>query len=165
MKSSSDGLGDAATKAGKPTAPTRPPVAVDAEPAEPGVGPFLAAVADAVLYVVGQLHHTDADALVGVDEVEIVLDRVGALKVEDDAQSSIALRGVHVVSTTNKGQIFRGIYLPGPQAEGEKRRFGVLPPADRGRHRRRPAAPVEIEVARLHQQRAHRVDDNRCFMN
>src|SRR5215831_18786232 len=96
---------------------------VDAEPAEPGVGPFLAAVADPVLHVVGQLDHADADALVGVDQVETVLDRIGALKVEDDAQSPIALRGINVVCATNQAEILRGIYSPGPQAQGAKRRF------------------------------------------
>src|SRR5262249_32642257 len=133
---------------------------VDAEPAEPGIGAFLAAVADPVLHVVSQLDHADADALVGVDQVETVLDRIGALKVEDDAQSSVALGGVYVVSATNQAETLRGIYLPGPQAQGAKRRFGVVPSADRGGHRRRPAAPVQVEMARLHQQGTNRVDDD-----
>src|SRR5215510_8258173 len=87
---------------------------VDAEPAEPCVGPFLAAVAHSILHVVGQLDHADADALVGVDQVETVLDRIGALKVEDDAQPPIALGGVYVVGATHKAEILRGIDLPGP---------------------------------------------------
>ena len=59
---------------------------LEAEGAEARVGSLLAAIAHAVLHVVGQLDHADAQSLVGVDQVEVVLDRLGSLEVEEHAE-------------------------------------------------------------------------------
>ncbi len=52
---------------------------------------FPPAIADKVPGVVGQLEDPDAEGVKGVDEVEIGLDRIAALKVESDGEFAVLL--------------------------------------------------------------------------
>ena len=55
-----------------------------AEFAEPGIARLEAAIAHAVARIVGELHHAQAARLEQVEEIELVLDGVGALEMQHD---------------------------------------------------------------------------------
>src|SRR3954449_3978532 len=62
-----------------------------AKRAQPRVCLFQTAVADEVPRVVGQLKHPDPEGVEGVDEIDIGLDRVAALKMKTDGELAVLL--------------------------------------------------------------------------
>ena len=138
---------------------------LQAEVAEAGIGSFLATVADTVLDVVGELDHADAEGLVRIDQVQVVLDRPGALEVEEYAELAVGLGRFEVGGALDEGE--PGVLIDGADPiaqypEGGPRAF------EHGDGRPgRGDAPLDIQVDVLaaHRERTYRIDDDGLVVN
>ena len=133
---------------------------VAAEAREARVAGLLAAVAHAIADIVGELHHAHAERVVRVHEVQVVLDRVGALEVENQPELLVLLGCGDVGRLPHQHEIGARVDQAVPAAEVAQ---GLLcrSRAAHGRGAGRDA-PFDIPVDELlpAQQRAGAVDDD-----
>jgi len=67
-----------------------------AELGQPAVGTLQATVTEPVARVVGRLHDAHAECVIGVQQVDVCLDRITTLEMQDDGDLSAGGRGVDV---------------------------------------------------------------------
>ena len=135
-----------------------------AEQTEPRIRAFQRTVADPAFHVVGQLHHAEAERLVGVEQVEIVLDRVRALEMEHDSQVTGLFGVLDVGGTAGQTQTVMALDEPMPAPEDAQRLFRRLADRDGRDDGGQPAVHVVGDIGRVHQKRADPVDDDGVAM-
>ena len=96
---------------------------VAAEAREARVAGLLAAVAHAIADIVGELHHAHAERVVRVHEVQVALDRVGALEVENQPELAVLLGCGDVGRLPHQHEIRARVDQAMPAAEVAKRLF------------------------------------------
>jgi hypothetical protein len=137
---------------------------VASELAEAAIARLLAAVADPVPHVVGELNHAHAELGIGLDEVEVVLDRIGALEMENQAERPLALRRLDVGGAADEAQIVAPAQHPVPAGQIPQRLGRAGRAADGRRAGGDAAFLVPVDELAPAQQRAGAVDDDRIVV-
>ena len=132
----------------------------EAEVAEPGVRSFFAPVADTVLDVVGKLDHADAEGLVRIDQVDVVLDRLGSLEMEEHTELAVRLGGSDVGGALDEDKPRVRVDSADPVTKNAKRRPGPLEGADGGARRGGAALDPPVDVLAAQHERTDGVDHN-----
>src|ERR1700722_2127891 len=126
-----------------------------AEAAQSRIGSLLATVADAIFDVVRQLDHSNAQRLIKIDPIEIIVDGIGTLEMQIEAKTFALLCEFDVVSAPYQEHIVTFPKQAMPSGELLQGRMGIAR-GDRRRKSRDAAFAVPVKMAV--RQRANGID-------